>query len=379
MSLALHWFLPTTGDGRDVVGARIADSGGRVAPSATRAPDAGYLQQVALAADTLGFEGVLTPTGTWCEDAWITSATLAAQTRRLRFIVAVRPSSLSPTAAAQQASTLHAFSGGRVDLNVVTGGDPADLHRFGDWLDHEQRYARTEEFLRVLRGAWSGEPFDLDGDHFRVRGATVARVPSVPPRIFFGGASAAAARVSAVHADVHVAWAEPPDGVREQLDLVRAQLTGRPAGLAPPAFGLRVHVITRDTAAEAWAVADRMLAGLDPREVAAARQRFAGHDSEGQRRMNRLSDLGRLRDGAPGGGLEVSANLWAGFGLVRPRAGTALVGSHEQVADRLAEYHELGVTHVILSGQPHVEEAYAVAEGLRPALAARGLLAADAA
>ena len=377
MSLALHWFLPTTGDGRDVVGAHVG-ARGRVAAAATRPPDAGYLRQVALAADGLGFEGVLTPTGTWCEDAWITSAALAAATTRLRFIVAVRPSSVSPTAAAQMACTLSGVSAGRVDLNVVTGGDTADLRRFGDWLGHDERYARTDEFLTVLRGAWSGVPADFDGAHYRVEGATVARAPSTPPRIFFGGASEAAARVSARHADVHVAWAEPPAGVAEQLDLVRGHSGLRDPGAAPLAFGLRVHVITRETADEAWAVADRLLAHLDPRDVASAQERFAGHESEGQRRMNRLHSPSRNAGSTKTAGvqarpLEVSPNLWAGFGLVRPRAGTALVGSHDEVADRLAEYHDLGVSHVILSGQPHLEEAYAVAEGLRPALAARGL------
>jgi alkanesulfonate monooxygenase len=285
---------------------------------------------------------------------------------------------MGPTTAAQMACTLHGLSGGRVDLNVVTGGDTADLRRFGDWLGHAERYARTDEFLTVLRGAWSGTPTDFSGSHYRVEGATVARAPAAPPRVFFGGASEPAARVSARHADVHVAWAEPPPGVAEQLDLVRAHRALREPTAGPLAFALRVHVITRDTAEQAWAVADRLLRHLDPRDVARAQERFAAHESEGQRRMNRLHtrSLGAAASTATRP-LEVSPNMWAGFGLVRPRAGTALVGSHDEVADRLGEYHDLGVSHVILSGQPHLEEAYAVAEGLRPALAARGLLQPD--
>jgi alkanesulfonate monooxygenase len=361
MTLRLHWFLPTTGDGRDIVGAFIG-SHGRSADSATRAPTLRYLTQVATAAESLGFDSLLTPTGTWCEDPWIATAALIGATDRIRFIVAVRPSAMTPTAVAQFAATFQRMSGGRLDLNVVTGGDPEDLHRFGDWLDHDERYARTDEFLTVLRGAWSAAPFDFDGRHYRVAGATVAEAPSPVPRIFFGGASAPAAQVAARHADVHLVWAEPQAGTQAQLDLVRAEaaVTGRDVE-----FGLRVHVISRDTSEQAWAEATRMLARVDPAAVRAAQDRFARHDSAGQRRMSALHAGRDLMDPRS---LEVAPNLWAGFGLLRPRAGTALVGSHREVAARLREYHDLGITHVIASGQPHLEEAYSFAEGVGPLL-----------
>jgi alkanesulfonate monooxygenase len=365
--LALHWFLPTTGDGRDIVGAFIG-SRGRSAESATRPPTLGYLTQVARAAEQLGFDSVLTPTGTWCEDPWIATAALIGATERLRFIVAVRPSSMTPTAVAQLAATFQRMSGGRLRLNVVTGGDREDLHRFGDWLEHDDRYARTEEFLTVLRGAWSGRPFDFHGAHYRVAGATVAEAPDPVPAVYFGGASPAAARVSARQADVHLIWAEPNDGIVQQLDLVRAEAAAVGRRIE---FGLRVHVISRDTTEQAWAEADRMLAGVDPAAVRAARERFAGHDSVGQQRMSALPAL----VGGDARSLEVAPNLWAGFGLLRPRAGTALVGSHAEVAARLAEYHALGIRHVIASGQPHLEEAYAFSEGVRPALRRLGLIA----
>jgi alkanesulfonate monooxygenase len=363
MSLRWHWFLPTTGDGRDIVGAFIG-AAGRTADTASRAPSLRYLTQVAAAADTLGFESVLTPTGTWCEDPWITTAALIGATERLKFIVALRPSTMTPTAVAQLAATFQRMSGGRLLLNVVTGGDTEDLHRFGDWLAHDERYARTGEFLTVLRGAWSGRPFDFEGAHYRVAGATVAEPPSPVPAIYFGGASPAAAAVAGRHADVHLLWAEPAAGVREQIDLVTAAASavGREVE-----FGLRVHVISRDTSEQAWAEADRMLAGLDPAAVRAAAERFAGHDSAGQRRMSALQNGGPSpRDARQ---LEVAPNLWTGFGLIRPRAGTALVGSHAEVAERLREYHDLGIGHVIASGQPHLEEAYRFAENVIPRLA----------
>ena len=142
-----------------------------------RAPDLGYLADVARAADRLGFASVLTPTGTWCEDAWITTAALAPLTRRLKFIVAFRPDTVSPTAAAQMAASFQRVSGGRLLLNVVTGGDDEEQRRYGDWLDHDRRYARTDEFLSILRGAWSGTPYDFEGEHYRVAAMEPCLVP----------------------------------------------------------------------------------------------------------------------------------------------------------------------------------------------------------
>src|SRR5919108_1524679 len=199
--LSVHWFLPTAGDSRDVVG---------FGPTVSRRdPDLDYLGQVARAAEKVGFDAVLTPIGTWCEDAWVATAALIGQTRTLRFLVAFRPGFISPTLAAQQAATFQRLSGGRLLLNVVTGRRPGEQRRFGDWHDHDTRYARTAEFLTVLRGAWSGTPFDFAGEHYRVAGATVSAPPSPRPPIFFGGSSDAGKQVAAEHADVWLMWGEP--------------------------------------------------------------------------------------------------------------------------------------------------------------------------
>jgi alkanesulfonate monooxygenase len=343
--MQVHWFLPTAGDSHGIT------SGGQAAATVAteRPPELGYLALVARAAERLGFTGVLTPTGTFCEDAWLTTAALIAETTTLRFLVAFRPGLVSPTLAAQMASTYQRLSGGRLLLNVVTGGESTEQRRFGDWLDHDQRYARTAEFLQVLRGAWSGEPFDFAGGHYRIEGATTRQPPDPVPPIFFGGSSPPALRVAAAHVDTYLTWGEPPGAVAAKLDAVRA-LTDRTL-----TYGIRLHVISRDTAAEAWAQARALLDRVPPAAVDAARERFARTESEGQRRMARL---------AGGDSLEISPNLWAGFGLVRPGAGTALVGSHAEVAARIAEYHELGIEHFILSGQPHLEEAYRFGEGV---------------
>ncbi len=356
MGIHLHWFLPTTGDSREIVG--FGPTVGR------RAPDIDYLSQVARAADQLGYEAVLTPTGTWCEDAWLTTAALSRDTRNLKFLVAFRPGLVSPTLAAQQASTFQRITGGRLLLNVVTGGDADEQRRFGDWLDHDRRYDRTAEFITVLRGAWSGEPFDFHGEHYEIAGATTVRPPSPTPEIFFGGASSAAERVAARHADVYLTWGETPTQVAERIDRMRdlAEQAGRTLR-----FGIRLHVISRDRADDAWAVTDRMLDAMSDDVIALAQSQFTKAESVGQQRMSALH--GGSRDN-----LVIAPNLWAGYGLVRSGAGTALVGSHREVADRIAEYHQLGIDHFIMSGQPHLEEAYWFAEGVFPVLQADGLL-----
>jgi alkanesulfonate monooxygenase len=367
MPVTLHWFLPTSGDARTVLGAlgdagahhRRADRDGGERPA-----DIAYLGQIARAAEQSGFEACLTPTGSWCEDAWLTTAALTQLTTKLKFLVAFRPGLLSPTLAAQMAATYQRLSGGRLLLNVVTGGDKTEQERFGDYLSKDERYARTGEFLDVVRNAWSGEPYDFHGEHVQVTGALVPEPPDPIPGIYFGGSSPAALEIAARHADVYLTWGEPPALVAEKIGRVRelAEREGRELR-----YGIRLHVIARDTAEEAWAEAQRLLDAMDPDAVATAQANLRASESEGQRRMLELH--GGQRDG-----LVVAPNLWAGIGLVRGGAGTALVGSHEEVADRIAEYHEAGIDEFIFSGYPHLEEAYRVGEGVIPVLRERGLL-----
>ncbi|MFI8194257.1 LLM class flavin-dependent oxidoreductase [Streptomyces sp. NPDC085946] len=364
MTVRLHWFLPTTGDDRSVVGVTARDS--LQSRATSRPPTLDYLAQVARAAESAGFEAVLTPTGSDCEDSWLTTAALIPQTTRLKFLVAFRPGVIAPPLAAQMAATYQRLSGGRLLLNIVTGSDADEQRSYGDFLDHDARYARTDEFLTLLRGAWSGEPYDFDGVHYRVAGGRLRRPPAAPPQVFFGGSSAAALPVAARHADTYLTWGEPPAAVARKIGRVRELAARQGRELS---YGIRLHVISRDTAEEAWAEADRILATLDPAAVAAAHARFSASESAGQRAMAALH-------GGRTDGLEIHPNLWAGFGLVRPGAGTALVGSHEQVAARIREYAGLGIEHFVLSGQPHLEEAIRFGECVRPLLAGADSLAA---
>jgi alkanesulfonate monooxygenase len=377
MSLVFHWFLPTSGDGRAIVGrghsvplvGPHAGPGARAtgAWSVARPPDIDYLAQVARSAEQLGFTGVLTPTGTWCEDAWLVTAALIRETRRLKYLVAFRPGLTSPTLAAQMAATYQRLSGGRLLLNVVTGGERTEQLRFGDQLPHDERYARTGEFLDVIRGAWGPQPYDFKGEYYQVSGATVMSPPDPVPQVYFGGSSAAAGPVAARYVDVYLTWGEPPAQVAEKIAWMRrlAAEAGRTLR-----FGIRLHVITRDTAKEAWADAARMIDSLDSSDIEAAQQALARSESVGQGRMRSLH--AGYRAGGAVADLEIYPNLWAGVGLVRGGAGTALVGSHQEVADRIQEYAELGIEEFIFSGYPHLEEAYWFGEGVLPELRRRG-------
>jgi alkanesulfonate monooxygenase len=359
MSLRFHWFLPTNGDGRDIVGGGhglATGTAGTIRPASL-----GYLGQIARSAEQLGFEAALTPTGAWCEDAWLATAMLTEVTERLKFLVAFRPGLISPTLSAQMAATFQRYSRGRLLLNVVTGGEQAEQRAYGDFADKARRYERCAEFLHIVTKLWGGDTVDFAGDHLHVEGAHLARLPDPVPPVYFGGSSAEAGPVAARYADVYLTWGEPPAAVNAKLQWIAGL-----AGARPVRFGIRLHVISRDSTEEAWRQADRLIEGVDEATIRKVQEGLAKSESEGQRRMRELHGGSTDR-------LEISPNLWAGVGLVRGGAGTALVGSHAEVADRIEEYAKLGISEFILSGYPHLEEAYWFGEGVLPVLAARGL------
>jgi alkanesulfonate monooxygenase len=343
------WFLPTFGDGRYLG-----------SPESARAGDFPYLKQIALAADSLGFEGVLIPTGRSCEDSWLLASALAPLTERLRFLVAVRPGVLSPTQAARMTATLDRLSGGRVLINVVSGGDPQENRGDGLFWSHAERYRATEEFLNVYTRILLGEPVTFSGEFIRVEDAhsVFPTVQRPYPPLYFGGSSDAAHDVASRTIDKYLSWGEPPKDVAAKFEDVRgrAEKAGRAVTL-----GVRLHVIVRETNDAAWAAANRLIEKLDDATIAASQQVLGRMDSVGQRRMSELHGGRRDR-------LEISPNLWAGVGLVRGGAGTALVGDPGTVAERIDEYRRIGADTFIFSGYPHLEEAYRVAELLLPRL-----------
>lgn len=356
MTLNVFWFLPTHGDSR-----YLGTSAG------ARQVSYDYLRQIAVAADTNGYDGVLIPTGRTCEDPWVVAASLIGATQRLKFLVAIRPGLSTPGLAVRTAATFDRLSNGRLLVNVVTGGNQGELEADGLFADHATRYEISSEFLKVWRSALAGEGgnagFDYDGEHVKVKGAKTLFPPVQKPYppLYFGGSSEAAHELAAEQVDVYLTWGEPPAAVAEKIADLRARAARRGRTLR---FGIRLHVIVRETNEAAWRAADELISHLDDEVIARAQKSFAQMDSEGQRRMVALHGGKRDR-------LEVSPNLWAGVGLVRGGAGTALVGDPETVTARIKEYAALGIDTFIFSGYPHLEEAYRFSELVFPLLGKR--------
>jgi alkanesulfonate monooxygenase len=347
--MQVFWFIPTIGDGR-----YLGD------PRQSRETNLPYLKQIATAVDELGFEGVLLPTGNLCEDAWVVASSVMPFTRRLKFLVAVRPGISSATLAARMAATFDRLSEGRLLINVVAGGDRSEAAADGVFVSHDERYEITDEFLTIWRKILAGGKTSFQGKHWRVENAQVyyPAVQKPYPPLYLGGSSDAAIEVAAKHVDVYLTWGEPPAQVAEKIAEVRAAAAAQGRTVR---FGIRLHVIVRETTEQAWSAANTLIRYVDRETVAKAHERLDRFDSEGQRRMASL-----VQQNAPN--LEVSPNLWTGIGLLRRGAATALVGDPSIVAERMLEYADLGIETFIFSGYPHLEEAYRVAELLFPLL-----------
>ena len=355
--MQVFWFIPTHGDSR-----YLGTSEG------AREVSFDYLKQVAVAADTLGYEGVLIPTGRSCEDPWVVASSLLPVTKNLKFLVAVRPGLHQPSLAARMAATFDRLSGGRLLINLVTGGDQAELEGDGVSLNHAERYEQSAEFIRIWREiiarSHDGESFDFEGKHLSVKGAKLLYPPVQKPYppVYFGGSSPAAHDLAAEQVDAYLTWGEPPVEVAKKIADVRERAAKHGRTVK---FGIRLHVIVRETDDEAWRAAESLISRLDDDTVIRAQAAFSRMDSEGQRRMAALHGDGKKRSRAD---LEISPNLWAGVGLVRGGAGTALVGDAHTVAARIQEYAALGIDTFVFSGYPHLEEAYRFAELVFPLL-----------
>ena len=308
--LKLHWFLPTYGDSRFIVG------GGHGLPRGVAGGDRpatiGYLSSICRAAESFGFTGALTPAGAWCEDAWLTTAMLARESEKLAFLIAFRPGLIRPRRWPHRWPRRSPRTRrGRLLLNVVTGGEAHEQRSYGDHLSKDERYARCDEFLSVVRRLWAGETVTHKGEHLDIDAATLPTLPDPVPPLYFGGSSPAAGPVAAEHADVYLTWGEPVDAVAKKIGWIRGLAAERGRSMT---FGIRLHVITRDTADEAWAQAGRLVDALGEDVVSAAQ---AG--PRAQRVDRSAAHAGPAREVAGVKGdwrdphsLEVAPNLWAG-------------------------------------------------------------------
>ena len=351
--MKIFWFIPTHGDSRYLGTSKGA-----------RQVDHAYMKQIAVAVDNLGYEGVLIPTGRSCEDPWITAASLIDATKNLKFLVALRPGVTTPALAARMAATFDRLSNGRVLLNLVTGGDEQELKGDGVYEDHATRYKTAAEYTtiwrEILKRSHTGESFTFNGERLQVEDAKLLYPPIQQPYppLWFGGSSEDAIELAAEQVDTYLTWGEPPASVKEKIAVVKARADAKGRQLN---YGIRLHVIVRETNEQAWQAAEELLQYVDDATIAAAQAKFKTMDSVGQRRMAQLHNGDRSK-------LEVSPNLWAGVGLVRGGAGTALVGDPQTVADRIQEYADLGISTFIFSGYPHLEESIRFAELVFPLL-----------
>jgi alkanesulfonate monooxygenase len=322
-----------------------------------------YIQAHAKSIDVNGFYGALlatSPVGGM--DPWITAASLVPLTERMRFLIAVHPSVYTPTSLAKLATTLDQNSGGRLLLNIVSGH--TDLAAAGVHLSHAERYEHTDEFLTVYRRIMSGERVDFDGKHLKVRGAEAAflSLQQPYPPLWFGGASEIARDVAAKHIDNYLTWGEPPAETKELISDVRARAAKHGRDIR---FGIRLNLIVRDTDKEAWAAAQDMIDHMDDEVVAQVQATSGVQQSLGQQRQLSFHNGEKPKFAQE---LEVYPNIWSGFGLIRGGPGIALVGSPESVADRIREYHDLGIDSFIVSGYPFAEETYRFGEQVLPLL-----------
>jgi alkanesulfonate monooxygenase len=349
------WFVPIDGDGAHIGTWR-----------AERPPTFDYLRRVVETAEAAGFYSLLIPTrfanGLFGETAplaetWTTVTALAAVTRRIHFLTAVRPGFISTGLFAQMAAALDQISGGRLDINVVPGGIQGDFERLGVTMDHDRRYEQGEEFIAALRALWAKpEPVEFEGLTVRLKGAVVSPGPvGDGPRFYVGGASPRALQFAASGADVYLAWIQPVADIAALLQRVGAAYAAK--GRAP-IYGLRTHLVVRATERQAWEAADELMSQVDARVVAQRQTAFAGTPMVGQQAQLRE----QIRERAP--------RLWNGISKVRVNLGTAIVGDPDQVTEELLAYWRLGIDEFILSGFPHVEECQRVAADVLPRLRA---------
>ncbi|NMJ44475.1 LLM class flavin-dependent oxidoreductase [Roseomonas sp. JC162] len=324
--------------------------------------DPDYVVRFARAHEEGGFDRILVAWHSTHPDTLLVASHAAANTRRIGFMVAHRPGFIAPTLAARQFATFDQLTGGRAAIHIITGGNPAEQKQDGDFLDHDQRYERSDEYVGLLRRVWTSDaPFDHAGKHYRLERAFSDIKPVQKPHIpiYFGGSSRAAIAAAGRHADVYAFWGETLDQARETI--ARARESAARAGRDPASirFSLSVRPVLGATEDLAWDRARDILERIRALRGDAFGKANPKPESEGSRRLLEAAKGGRVRDRRLW--TEVAAAVGAGANT------TALVGTPLQVAEALAEYHALGVTTFLIRGFDPLDDAIAYGRDLLPA------------
>jgi alkanesulfonate monooxygenase len=346
MTVHFLTMVPTSGDGP--YPGSDGNPAGNWSSTGTREPNLQYISQIARASEEGGFQTLLLPVGTFCLDGWVATSFIAGQTSTLRFLVALRPGFVSPTVAARQASTFDYLSGGRLSINIVTGGSPQEQARDGDFLEHDVRYRRTREYIRLTKRYFTEANVNHEGEFYRVEGANIFPRPvqNPHPPFFIAGESEPGKEVIADEAQVYMTWGGPVEDLRQKLEDVRSRVTARGRTIG---YSISFQVILGDTEDEAWAKAAEMRSRMSENAINRQKEHFRTMDSVGQRRLQGYVESSANND------FRLGPNLWAGLTQVLGGNSISLVGTPDQVADRLVEYIGLGYNHVLLRGFPHLE------------------------
>lgn len=325
--------------------------------SGDRQPTFEYIKKIAQAAEEAGFATLLLPTGQGCLDSLAVASSLVTQTTDLNFLFAVRPGSMSPSSFAKQFATVDYWSNGRARVNIVTGGSPVELASQGDFLDHSTRYRRTREYIQILKKYFTEERFTHEGEFFTLKDTSLYPKPKSVPSIYFGGASDIGKDVAAAESDVYMLWGETLENTKQQIEDVKKRAADYNRELL---YSVSFQVILGKTEENAYENAHKLLSKTEAAIFEQKKQVSTKGEAVGVKRLFNLMEKSKDDD------FIIGENIWAGLAQVLPGNSIALVGTPEQVSDRIVEFVELGFDKVLLRGFPHLETIQEVGELVIP-------------
>ncbi|SHE53512.1 alkanesulfonate monooxygenase [Seinonella peptonophila] len=342
--MEIIWWLPTQGDRR------------YIGEGKTRGTDHSYLQQVAQAIDFLGYDAMFLGSGSHCEDAWVSASAVASLTKHARFLLAQRPSSITPSVLARMAATFDRMFQGRVSFNIVSGISSHELEADGVFLNHDQRYEHTGEFLEIFNRLMSGQEVTYEGKYISVNAAKLQFPPVQEPHppIYMSGTSEIALTIAAKYADVYLLFGETPEKAKEIVDIVSQKAKKYNREIR---FGMCMYIIVREREEHAWEIANNMIKHVSTDQIEQFKKTLLNNESDCiKRRTSAIEESGSLH---------LTEHLWAGTQLLH-LGPVAVVGDPDSVTSCLQEYIDIGVSTFVFSGVPNLEEAYQVAELVLP-------------